>query len=98
MPFSQRKRRVYFQNRDKSRKREHDRMYYSLNSDRIKLMSDLCMPTILVEGELQLGLLTGLTLIRKRLQLNPTIMHSLKIKMLQRGLLTGQTVMSARLK
>ena len=36
MPFSQRKRRVYFQNRDKSRKREHDRVYYSLNSERIK--------------------------------------------------------------
>ena len=35
MPFSQRKRRVYFQNRDKSRKREHDRVYYSLNSERI---------------------------------------------------------------
>ena len=36
MPFSQRKRRVYFQNRDKSRKREHDRVYYSLNSEKIK--------------------------------------------------------------
>ena len=35
MPFSQRKRRVYFQNRDKSKKREHDRVYYSLNSERI---------------------------------------------------------------
>ena len=34
MPFFQRKRRVYFQNRDKSRKREHDRVYYSLNSEK----------------------------------------------------------------
>ena len=39
MPFSQRKRRVYFQNRDKSRKREHDRVYYSLNSKRINALA-----------------------------------------------------------
>ena len=89
---------MYFQNRDKSRKHEHDRVYYSLNSTRINAHSRSVMPLILVERKLQLGLLTRLTLIRKRLQLNPTTVPRLKGKMLQIGLFTEQTVMPARLK
>ena len=35
MGFSQRKKRVYFHNRDKSKKNERDREYYKLNSESI---------------------------------------------------------------